>query len=270
MNRLAEIISTRKQRVAEAKDAAPAEVVEIRARSTRENAQPHALLQALSVPAPIRIIAEFKRRSPSKGTIKGGADAVEIARQYQRGDAAAISVLTEPDYFDGSLDDLREIRETVALPILRKDFIVDHYQVYESAAAGADALLLIVAALSDAELITLRRTTEDELGMDALVEVHTSDEMQRAVQCGATIIGVNNRNLTTFEVSLDTSIELARGAESGTILISESGIETVEDIRRLRAAGYRGFLIGETLMRAAHPEQLLAEFTDAHAAVKMD
>jgi indole-3-glycerol phosphate synthase len=266
MNRLAEIIATRKQRVAAGKDVAPRQVVDSRARSIRENAQPHALLQALSVDGPVRIIAEFKRRSPSKGTIKGGADAVEMARQYQRGGAAAISVLTEPDYFDGSLDDLREIRETVALPILRKDFIVDLYQVYESAAAGADALLLIVAALNDSELSALRRITEDELGMDALVEVHTSEEMQRAINCGAKIIGVNNRNLATFEVSLDTSIELAKGAESGTILISESGIETVRDIKRLRAVGYRGFLIGETLMRAVHPEQLLAEFTDAHAA----
>jgi indole-3-glycerol phosphate synthase len=269
VNRLAEIISTRKQRVAEAKDAAPHEVVESLGISTRANAQPHALLHSLSAHGPNRIIAEFKRRSPSKGTIKGGADAVETARQYQRGGAAAISVLTEPDYFDGSLDDLREVRKAVALPILRKDFIIDPYQVFESAAAGADALLLIVAALTDVELKRLRGITEDELGMDALVEVHTADEMQRAVNCGATIIGVNNRNLATFEVSIETSIELARDAESGTILISESGIETVEDIRRLRAAGYRGFLIGETLMRAAHPEQLLAEFTDAHAAVKM-
>jgi indole-3-glycerol phosphate synthase len=269
MSRLADIISVRKQRVAAAKDAAPREVVERSARSTRESAQPHALLRALAVAEPVRMIAEFKRRSPSKGTIKGGADAVEIARQYQRGGAAAISVLTEPDYFDGSLDDLREIRRTVTLPILRKDFIIDPYQVYESAAAGADALLLIVAALNDAELSALRRITEDELGMDALVEVHTADEMQRALNCGATIIGVNNRDLATFEVSLDTSIDLARGAESGTILVSESGIQTIEDINRLRAAGYRGFLIGETLMRAAHPEQLLAEFTDAHAAVKL-
>jgi len=143
---------------------------------------------------------------------------------------------------------------------------VDEYQVYESAAAAADALLLIVATLNDSELRSLRELAENNLGMDALVEVHTADEMRRAIECGATLIGVNNRNLATFEVSLDTSTELAAQAESETILISESGIETAEDIRRLRAAGYRGFLIGETLMRAEDPAALIAELTGVGSA----
>jgi indole-3-glycerol phosphate synthase len=209
----------------------------------------------------INIIAEFKRRSPSKGIIREAADARTTAQEYERGGAAAVSVLTEADYFDGSLDDLSLVRQTTKLPILRKDFIVDEYQLYESAAGEADALLLIVATLSDFDLAKLRKVTEEELGMDALVEVHTRDEMQRAIQAGANIIGVNNRSLATFAVSLETSIELAASAPAQTTMVSESGIETIDDINRLRAAGYHGFLIGETLMRAEHPARLLREFT---------
>ena len=138
--------------------------------------------------------------------------------------------------------------------MLRKDFVFDEYQVYESAAAGADAILLIVAALDDETLWQLRRVAEDELGMDALVEVHTSEEMKRAVAAGATLIGVNNRDLRTFEVSLNTSLSLAREAPSEALLISESGLRGPDDLRRLREAGYHGFLIGETLMRADNPD----------------
>src|SRR4051794_36364805 len=139
----------------------------------------------------INIIAEFKRRSPSKGMIREDANPIEIARAYHEGGAVAMSVLTEEDYFAGSLDDLRQVKATVDLPVLRKDFIVDEYQVYESAAAGADAILLIVAALEDEVLLRLRRLAEDELQMDALVEVHTNEEMKRAATCGAKLIGVN-------------------------------------------------------------------------------
>jgi len=266
MNRLAEIIATRKQRVALAKSNVPRFAIERAARQTRAHATANSLRGALSNGTGVKIIAEFKRRSPSKGAIKAGADPQAVARQYENGGAAAMSVLTEPDYFDGSLDDLRDVRKATELPLLRKDFIVDEYQVYESAAAPADALLLIVAALNDADLRSLRELAEDKLGMDALVEVHTADEMRRAIDCGATLIGVNNRNLATFEVSLDTSMELAAQAGPETILISESGIETADDIRRLRAAGYRGFLIGETLMRAEDPAALIAELTGVGSA----
>ena len=207
----------------------------------------------------INIIAEFKRRSPSKGMIREGANPVEMARAYEAGGAVAMSVLTEEDYFAGSLDDLRQVKSTVDLPVLRKDFIVDEYQVYESAAAGADAILLIVAALDDESLARLRRLAEDELQMDALVEVHTSDEMNRAVACGAKLIGVNNRDLRTFEVSLETSLSLSREAPSEVLLISESGLNNSADLRRLYDAGYRGFLIGETLMRAEDPAQALRD-----------
>lgn len=243
MNVLSEIIARKRERVREAK--------------TRAN--PHAFFRALSAEG-INIIAEFKRRSPSKGMIREGANPSDVARAYQVGGAVAMSVLTEEDYFAGSLDDLREVKSAVELPVLRKDFIVDEYQVYESAAAGADAILLIVAALDDESLLRLRRLAEDELGMDALVEVHTSDEMRRAAACGAKLIGVNNRDLRTFAVSLETSISLAREAPSEALLISESGLKHAADLQRLYEAGYRGFLIGETLMRADDPAAALRGF----------
>jgi indole-3-glycerol phosphate synthase len=243
MNVLSEIIAKKRERVREAK--------------TR--ARPHAFRSALQVDG-LNIIAEFKRRSPSKGMIREGANPIDVARAYQAGGAVAMSVLTEEDYFAGSLDDLRQVKSTVVLPVLRKDFIVDEYQVYESAAAGADAILLIVAALDDDLLLRLRRLAEDELRMDALVEVHTSDEMRRAAACGAKLIGVNNRDLRTFEVSLETSLSLAREAPSDALLVSESGLNSAADLERLYAAGYRGFLIGETLMRAGDPAAVLRSF----------
>lgn len=251
MNVLSEIIGKKRERVAAAKERVPLSDVQRAAKS-------HAFSSALRVEG-INIIAEFKRRSPSKGVIRADANLAEIVESYQAGGAVGISVLTEEDYFDGSLDDLRSVKSTVDLPVLRKDFVFDEYQVYESAAAGADAILLIVAALGDEMLLRLRRVAEDELGMDALVEVHTSEEMRRAVASGATLIGVNNRDLRTFEVSLDTSLSLAREAPSEALLISESGLRGPDDLRRLREAGYHGFLIGETLMRAGNPEQALRD-----------
>src|SRR2546421_12074316 len=209
MSRLAEIIEKKRASLSISKTQTPREMIEALARQARESGRPHAFRDALIRDDRINIIAEFKRRSPSKGTINGDADPAAVARVYERGGAAAISVLTEEDFFSGSLDDLRAVRRQTPHPILRKDFILDDYQVYESAAAGADALLLIVAALDDVSLRSLRALTEDELAMDARVEVHTRDEMRRAINCAANIIGVNNRNLATFEVSLSTSIELA-------------------------------------------------------------
>lgn len=250
---LSKIIIARGQRVAAAKVAMPLAQLNDKAVTLRRAAQPHALVSALKEGPGLNIIAEFKRRSPSKGLIRSDADARSIARAYEQGGAAAVSVLTEEDYFDGSLTDLLAIRSAVNLPILRKDFIVDEYQVWESAAAGADALLLIVAALSDGELKAFRELTENELAMDALVEVHTEDELQRALLAGAKLIGVNNRNLRTFEVSLETSVELAGKAPEGVVLVSESGLHTAEDLQRLRAHGYKGFLIGERLMRSEQP-----------------
>ena len=255
MNVLAEIISKKLARVEAAKNVTPLEEMCRLAGRPRTR---HALHQALRADG-INSIAEFKRRSPSKGPIRADANLTQVVTSYEAGNAAAVSVLTEEDYFDGSLDDLRNVKATVTLPVLRKDFIFDDYQVYESAAAGADAILLIVAALDDETLVRLRRLAEDDLGLDALVEVHTSDEMKRASACGATLIGVNNRDLRTFEVSLETSISLAPQAPRESVLISESGLHSAGDLRRLHDAGYRGFLIGETLMRAGNPEQTLRE-----------
>jgi indole-3-glycerol phosphate synthase len=256
MDVLSEIIAKKRERLFAANELVPLAQTQYRAREKRRNAVPHTLSNALQADG-INVIAEFKRRSPSKGIIRPDADLLQIVKSYEAGGAAAISVLTEEDYFSGSLDDLRTVKAAVRLPVLRKDFVFEEYQVYESAAVGADAILLIVAALDDELLLRLRRLAEVELGLDALVEVHTRDEMQRAAGCGANLIGVNNRDLRTFEVSIETSLSLASDAPSHALLISESGLHNRDDLQRLHSAGYRGFLIGETLMRAEDPQQAL-------------
>jgi indole-3-glycerol phosphate synthase len=259
---LSEIIERKRVRVEAARRARPlAELIE-RASIVRSSAATtYALRGALRNGKQINIIAEFKRASPSKGSILEGVAPPEMAAAYEAGGAAALSVLTEEDSFKGSLEDLRAVRRATSLPVLRKDFIFDEYQLYETAEAGADALLLIVAALDDERLLKLRRITEEELGMDALVEVHTSEELRRALRCGATLLGVNNRDLHSFKVSLDVSVRLAEDVPAGVLLVSESGLSSRAEIMRLRALGYRGFLIGERLMRAASPAKALSELT---------
>ncbi len=197
----------------------------------------------------VNIIAEIKRSSPSKGVLKAEVDVQQTAKLYAAGGAAAISVLTEPKHFDGSISDLVTVTKTVDLPVLRKDFIVDEYQIVEATAAGASAILLIVAALDVDNLRELHSTATD-LGLDVLVEVHNASEMHKAIDIGATVIGVNNRNLSSLEVSLDTSRKLIELKPDNAILISESGITSREEINELRGLGYDGFLIGETLMRS--------------------
>jgi indole-3-glycerol phosphate synthase/phosphoribosylanthranilate isomerase/anthranilate synthase/indole-3-glycerol phosphate synthase/phosphoribosylanthranilate isomerase len=227
---------------------------------TRRTAVPHRLLQALQSESPsLKIIAEFKRRSPSAGTIRANLSADEVARRYERGGACAISVLTDEAHFGGSIADLRVVRSTTNLPILRKDFIVDPIQIYEAAIAGADAVLLIGAALDDDLLCQLRQVAEDELGLDALIEVHTSNELRRALNAGANIIGVNNRDLQSFQVSLETSERLIAEAPHDKIMISESGLQSAQSLRRLNELGFDGFLIGETLMRASDTEKALRD-----------
>jgi indole-3-glycerol phosphate synthase len=254
---LSKIIEQKGRRLAEAKAARPLEEVRREALAVRGAALQHALRAALEDAGRVNVIAEFKRASPSKGEIRAGASVAETVRAYERGGAAAVSVLTEEDYFRGSLADLREAKASTRLPVLRKEFVFDEYQVFESAAAGADALLLIVAALDDEALARLLRLTEEELGLDALVEVHTAAELERAAAVGARVVGVNNRDLRTFEVSLETSIALAGLAPAGVLLVSESGLRGAGDVDRLRAHGFRGFLVGETLMRAENPEVAL-------------
>jgi indole-3-glycerol phosphate synthase len=207
---------------------------------------------------PTAIIAEFKRHSPSAGDIQAGADPAEVARLYEAGGAAAMSVLTEPQHFKGSLDDLRLVASSVKLPLLRKDFAVDRHQVYEAAVAGAEAVLVIVAGLTDADALKLFDAAH-LVHLDALVEVHTAEELHRADALGATLIGVNNRNLKTLKVDLETSMRLAELAPPNATLVAESGLRTRADIERLQSAGYKAFLIGETLMRSGDPLSSLRE-----------
>ncbi len=252
------IIEKKRARLEHARRQRPPAEVRRAAEAVRRDAEPHAFRRALADASRVNIVAEFKRASPSKGSIRGDVGASEVARLYEAGGAAAMSVLTEEDYFRGSLEDLQAAVAATRLPVLRKDFVFDEYQIHEAAAAGASAALLIVAALSDEELESLRLVAEG-LGLDALVEVHTLEELRRAANTGAHLIGVNNRNLRTFEVSLETSEELAAHAPEGSLLVSESGIHDASDIRRLRGHGFRAFLVGESLMRAARPDEALRD-----------
>jgi indole-3-glycerol phosphate synthase len=200
----------------------------------------------------VNVIAECKRRSPSKGVLAASYDPVAIARRYEDGGAVAISVLTEPAFFDGALEHLTAVRAAVTLPLLRKDFIVDEYQIYEARAAGADAVLLIVAALEQPELVRLQECAH-ALGLAALVEVHDETELARALDSGARIIGVNNRNLRTLTVDVDASFRLAASIPRTVVAISESGLGSLDELERLASAGYRAFLIGERFMTAPDP-----------------
>lgn len=219
-----------------------------------------AALQAAMLRAATRraIVAEVKKASPSKGVIRVDFDPLRIARSYAANGAVAISVLTEERYFQGSLEHLAAIREAVGVPLLRKDFLFDPYQLYEARAFGADAVLLIVAVLDDALLRDLLQLV-GALQLSALVEVHDRLELERALDSGARLLGINNRDLHTFHSDLATTEELARCIPAGALVVSESGIETAADIERLERAGVGAFLIGETLMRAADPGAKLAE-----------
>ena len=213
---------------------------------------------ALSAPVGPNVIAECKRRSPSRGILRRDYRPEALAAAYERNGAAAVSVLTEPTFFDGSLDHLRAVRAAVGIPVLRKDFIVTPYQLLEAAAAGADAALLIAAALDDADLGALHARAA-ELGLGVLVEVHDADELDRAARAGATVVGVNNRNLRTLAVDVEASHRLAGRLPAGTIGVAESGLRTSADLARLGAAGYSAFLIGETFMIAPDPGAALRD-----------
>ena len=202
------------------------------------------------------IIAEIKKASPSKGLLQPDFHPASIAVEYESGGAACLSVLTDRKYFQGSFDDLEAARGATSLPVLRKDFTVDPLQIYEAAAHGADAVLLIAAILDVHQLRSFRELAR-ELGLAALVEVHNETELDRALESGAEIIGVNNRNLETFEVSLEVSLRLSETIPAEVLRVSESGIFTRSDIDLLRGAGFRAFLIGESLMKASHPAQSL-------------
>jgi indole-3-glycerol phosphate synthase len=264
VNILSEVLDRKRQVIARLRaDGASRDLCE-RALEIRANAAPHRLSHAVeSNSARLNIIAEFKRRSPSAGIIRNDLSATDVARWYERGGACAISVLTDEEYFGGSIADLGAVRASTGLPVLRKDFIIDPIQVYEAAIAGADAVLVIAAAVDDAALSKLRAVAEDELDLDAVVEVHTSEELRRALKASARIIGVNNRDLRTFRTSLETSERLITEAPPDRLMISESGLQNVESLRHLQALGFRGFLMGEALMRSSDPERSLRNLLSA-------
>ena len=237
------ILATKREEVAELTPAL--DNLRLRARDLPP-ARPFA--GALRVPGEVRVLAEIKRRSPSAGPIRPDADPAEIARDYQAGGAAALSVLTDRDYFGGSLEVLEGVRAAVDLPLLRKDFIIDPVQVWEARAAGADAILLIVRALETEQLAELLALA-DEAGLDTLVEVHDQSELDVALSVGGRLIGVNNRDLATFTTDLGLSARLAPGVPEDATLVAESGIRTSDDVRLLGESGVDAVLVGESLMR---------------------
>jgi indole-3-glycerol phosphate synthase len=259
---LATIVAATRRIVAVRRGPMPARAIEARAATARPRGErfAEALGQERVGADGVRlanVIAECKRRSPSRGVLRADYDPVAIARVYADAGAAAISVLTEPTFFDGALEHLASVRAAMDLPVLRKDFIIDEYQLAEARAYGADAVLLIVAALDDR---ALRRLLDGAAaaGLAALVEVHTREELDRAQQAGARLVGVNSRNLKTLSVSRDTLLEMAAWLGPGTTAVAESGIRSRADVEALRAGGYRACLVGERLMSDPDPGATLA------------
>jgi indole-3-glycerol phosphate synthase len=255
------ILQRTRERVEVGKGKRPLEEVRDLAEAAGE-ARPFA--SALRRKEAVNIIAEHKRRSPSRGAIREDLAPADVARGYEAAGAAALSVLTDEPFFGGRLEHLVEARAATRLPVLRKDFVVDPWQMWEARAAGADATLLIVAALDDDELSQLLALAA-EVGLDALVEVHDRGELDRALGAGARIVGVNNRNLKTMEVSLDTAVSLCPAIPEGVVRVAESGIRTGEDVRRLREAGFDAFLVGERLMSAPEPGPALRSLIEGSA-----
>jgi indole-3-glycerol phosphate synthase len=252
MNLLRNIVARKQREVAQRKQVRPLDELKRAAAPPRRD-----FAAALRTPG-ISAVAEIKRRSPSKGPLRPALDVAAVARGYAQHGAQAVSVLTDQDSFGGSDEDLRLAREAIELPVLRKDFTIDVYQLHEARQGGADAILLIVRILNDDQLREFLRNAR-ELGLAALVEVHDDDELARAVDCQAEIIGVNSRNLDTFEVDLETALRLKRRIPADRLAVAESGIQTPDEVRRLAQAGYDSFLVGETLMRAPDPGRRLAE-----------
>jgi indole-3-glycerol phosphate synthase len=257
---LARIVAGTREAVQRRRRELPEEELRRRAAETARRRRPWAQEQRLRGALAHRgmsVIAEFKRRSPSAGDLREAAPLREIVAAYERGGAAALSVLTEEEHFGGSLDDLREARAACDLPILRKDFVVDEYQLHEAVEAGADAVLLIVAALADGELRDLDAAAH-ELGLEVLVEVHDRDELTRALAMGPALLGINNRDLRDFSVDVGRTLELLADVPDGVLVVAESGISERAQLEELAAAGVSAVLVGELLMRAGDPEQALA------------
>jgi len=255
MNRLDEIVAHKRIELTEAKKARPVSSLE---KGLKDRPPVRNFRRAIDRQGALSLIAEIKRASPSAGPIRAGADAVEIAKNYAQAGAQALSVLTDAKFFSGSIKDLMFIREAVAIPLLRKDFLLEEYHVLEAASAGADAILLIVAILEPAVLKKLLGFARD-LSLDALVEVHTERELGIALDVGAPIIGINNRDLATFQVDLQTTQRLIQQIPPERIAVSESGIRSREDVEFVRTQGANAVLIGEELMSAADPGQRIRE-----------
>src|SRR5438270_8580059 len=244
MNRLEEILQVKRQEIEELRPRAAA--LDRQARARKDFRDFRATLQLTA--EKLAVIAEIKKASPSAGVIAKTFEPVEIAKNYERTGANAISVLTDSKFFQGSLEDLRNVRSAVSLPLLRKDFIWDRAQIAESAANGADAILLILAALTQDQLVRLLKGAK-EFRLHALVEVHTVDELQRALEAGAENVGINNRDVTTFDVDLAVTEKLCREVPDEIVLVSESGIKTAQDVTRLKGYGVDAVLVGEALIR---------------------
>jgi indole-3-glycerol phosphate synthase len=257
MTILDRILTVKRDEVAHAKRLRPLADVE-RAAAAAGPVRPFADALRRPAGAPVRVLAEIKRASPSAGPIRVDADPADIAREYASNGAAAISVLTDQQFFDGDLAFLARVRAACSLPLLRKDFIVDGYQIAEARAAGADAILLIVAALDEAELLEFLGMAAS-YNLDALVEVHTLDEADIALRVGATLLGVNHRDLKSFSIDMSLTAAIAPRVPAGTVLVGESGIRTSADLRELGAAGAHAVLVGEHLMRAPSPGDALRE-----------
>ena len=257
-NRLSQIVEIKKAKLELLKRTQPILEVAGSQGLPSEKIKIRSFYDALDRTERLNVIAEIKKASPSMGLLCDDFDPVQIAMDYESSNAAAISVLTEEDHFLGSLDHLKKVRQAVARPILRKDFIIDSYQLYETAQVGADAILLIVAILDPPQLKQLMGLAE-KLGLDVLMEVHSLPELRIALEMDARIIGVNNRDLKTFRVDINTSLHLAPHVPDSVILVSESGIQTADDIRMLREAGYDAFLIGELFMKSKSPGKTLRE-----------
>jgi indole-3-glycerol phosphate synthase len=252
------IVAVKREEVAAAKAGVPAAALREQAEARTDVRAFELALRAKLAAGDAGVIAEVKKASPSKGVLREHFVPAEIAASYQRGGAACLSVLTDQRFFQGSAAYLQQARAACALPVLRKDFIVDAYQVDEARVMGADCILLIVACLADAQLAELEMQARS-LGMDVLVEVHDAAELERALRCTRTpLVGVNNRNLRSFEVSLATTLDLLPRVPADRLLVTESGIGTRADIARLRAAGVHAFLVGEAFMRADDPGAALA------------
>jgi indole-3-glycerol phosphate synthase len=256
---LDDLTSAAREQVARRREQVSLEELE-RAISSRVEGRP--FNEALAAPG-ISLIAEYKRRSPSAGDLPRGADPVEdVVRAYERGGAAALSILTDGEHFGGSLADLRAARAVTDLPILRKDFILDRYQLYEAAVSQADAVLLIVAALDSDELAQLHAEA-DSLDLDCLVEVHDAEQLEAALAVDAEVIGINNRDLTDFSVDVDRTFELLADVPAGKTVVSESGISSRDQVSELERVGVDAVLIGETLMRAEDPEEACRELASS-------